>query len=252
MYLAISTIYTDNPAEYATREEFANFRPIRTTGVGEGVLYRSSNPLNGKRNQARRAVADSLCAKAGIRTELDFGDDPEDVFLAQQEAGFGQGYCTQLYLKGHTCLGRLKGGVFTGDGPAQVARALRFMLTHEAPYLVHCDEGKDRAGLVCMLLEALAGATLEELQTDYMQTFCNFYHLEPGSEKYMAIQDMTIKRLLYILAHPEKLERVLNLNWTLVKIGDVHPTLAAARYCREQLGFSEAEVQELRRRLAGA
>ena len=50
------------------------------------------------------------------------------------------------------------------------------------PYLVHCTEGKDRTGFVCMVLEALCGATYEEIVQDYMITYANYYGIRPVSD----------------------------------------------------------------------
>lgn len=42
-------------------------------------------------------------------------------------------------------------------------------------------EGKDRTGYVCALLEGLCGATYEEIVDDYLITYNNFFHLNPGN-----------------------------------------------------------------------
>ena len=57
------------------------------------------------------------------------------------------------------------------------------MMTEMRPYLVHCTEGKDRTGFMCMLLEALAGAGYRELVDDYMLTYDNYYKITEQSDK---------------------------------------------------------------------
>ena len=64
---------------------------------------------------------------------------------------------------------------------------LREMMNHEGPCYIHCLEGKDRTGLVCILLKALAGADGEEIAADYMETYRNYYGITPGTEKYDAV-----------------------------------------------------------------
>ena len=49
------------------------------------------------------------------------------------------------------------------------------MIQHDAPYLVHCTYGMDRTGFTIAVLEALMGATAEEIQADYAQTFINYF-----------------------------------------------------------------------------
>ena len=69
------------------------------------------------------------------------------------------------------------------DFKVKVAAGLTAMSEREGPYLVHCTEGKDRTGFVCMLLEALCGASYDEIVSDYMITYDNYYQITQSSEK---------------------------------------------------------------------
>lgn len=250
-YKEVGTIYSDNREEFASDEEFANFRMITTTGMAPNLMYRSSNPFNDKRNKARRATAAKLCRRVGIKTEIDLGDDLEDLIEIMAKPELAQDYCGQLYEQDQVALLRLTGGAFAGDGANRVARAFRFILKKEGPFVIHCDEGKDRAGFVCMLLEALAGATLEDIRRDYMQTFCNYYHLQPGTEKYLRIQQMNVDRLLYIIAHPHQIANMLSLNWEMIDVKGVNPQLVAISYCWKVLKLSIEEIKALQAKLRG-
>ena len=64
------------------------------------------------------------------------------------------------------------------------------MLSNEPPYLVHCNEGKDRAGMTIALLEALSGATMDEIIADYMESYENYYGVEKGTEQYALISEI--------------------------------------------------------------
>ena len=64
------------------------------------------------------------------------------------------------------------------DYRQKLADGLRFIASHEGPYLIHCNEGKDRTGFVIALLEALMGADADEIAADYMLTFYNYYGLQ--------------------------------------------------------------------------
>lgn len=50
------------------------------------------------------------------------------------------------------------------------------------PILIHCNEGKDRTGFVCAVLEALCGASILEITEDYMKSFENYFEVQKGSE----------------------------------------------------------------------
>ena len=73
------------------------------------------------------------------------------------------------------------------------------MIEKDGPYLVHCTEGKDRAGFVAGLLEALMGSTVDEIKEDYMITYMNYYGVEYGSEQYEKIAESNIHSLYEIL-----------------------------------------------------
>ena len=70
------------------------------------------------------------------------------------------------------------------------------------PYLIHCTEGKDRTGFVCAVLEALCGASYEEIVADYMITYENYYGItrESAPDSYNAIARLNIDGMLAFLA----------------------------------------------------
>lgn len=61
----------------------------------------------------------------------------------------------------------------------KLTEGFRFLARHDEPYLIHCTEGKDRAGFAAAMLECLIGADLSEVIADYMQSFVNYYHIFP-------------------------------------------------------------------------
>jgi protein tyrosine/serine phosphatase len=53
----------------------------------------------------------------------------------------------------------------------KLRKGFLFMIKHKGPYLIHCSAGRDRTGFVIMVLEALMGATLDEITEDYIRTY---------------------------------------------------------------------------------
>ncbi len=68
------------------------------------------------------------------------------------------------------------------------------ILDNDGPYYIHCLEGKDRTGYVCMVIEALCGASYEELVEDYFITYHNYYGIEKGTSKYDLIKRSILMR----------------------------------------------------------
>ena len=188
-YLLRDLTRTNVREDYAalTDEEYANFRPVATTGMGEGVLYRSSSPINPE--IGRNTYADAAIKAAGVKTIVNLADNAED-------AAAYEGFASTYYAGQKVVYLSLGVDFQAADFQAGLANGLRHMAANKGPYLVHCTEGKDRAGFVTALLECLMGATYEEVIADYMVTYSNYYGVEPGTEKYTAIAESNIIKSL--------------------------------------------------------
>ena len=168
---------TENREDYASDEVFANFRAVKAGNIKEDWLYRSCNPALG---DSRAPYADKLAEEAGIKAAVNLADKEE----ALEGAG---GYYGTLVRSGSVIALNLGVDFFSASFTEGLAKGFRFIISNEGPYLLHCNEGKDRAGLAAALLEALCGATEEEIIADYMQSFANYFGTEPGTRQYDAI-----------------------------------------------------------------
>ena len=188
-YLLRDLTRTNAREDYAdlTDEAFANFRPVATTGMGAGVLYRSSSPINPE--LGRNTYADAAIRAAGVKTIVNLADNAADA------AAF-EGFANTYYAGQKVVYLSLGVDFQSADFQTGLANGLRHMAANKGPYLLHCTEGKDRAGFVTALLECYMGASYEEVIADYMLTYSNYYGVEPGSEKYDAIAKSNIIKSL--------------------------------------------------------
>ena len=182
---------------YLNDYEFANFRAVTTTGIKAGNLYRSSSPVKPWGN--RNVIADNAARKAKVKTFINLADDYKDL---NNYKNFSESYystqkiiCLNLNLK-------FKSKKFQ-DG---VARAINFMAKNPAPYLIHCDLGKDRCGIVCAILESLMGASSDEIVKDYMISFYNYFGIKPGTSDYEFIADNEIRAFLASIFEVKNIE----------------------------------------------
>ena len=208
-------------------EEFANFREVDTAGVGDNVLYRSSSPVNPKLN--RNLEADKAISKAEIKTVFNMADYPGGIKIYD---GYNDGYyknCDVIALNMSTWFN-------TEEFGHRLAEGFRFMIEHEGPYLIHCTEGKDRTGFAIAIIECLMGAEADEVVSDYMKTFYNYYGVKLGSLVYNNIAERNIKKDLSIAFHIESL------------FADVDLSICAEAYLIE-IGMSEEEIDLLKEKL---
>ncbi len=167
--------------------EFANFRAVTTTGISEGKLYRSSSPVNPEVNRNIEAAA--AMEAAGVETVMNLAD-------AQSVLEAYEGYADSYYSSCNVIALNLGVDFAADDFKAGLAEGYRFIASHEGPYLVHCNEGKDRAGYASAVLECLMGAAPEEVVADYMVTYYNFYGVLPGTEQYRVVSESNIIKSL--------------------------------------------------------
>lgn len=205
-------------------EDYANFRVIATTGMGKNLLYRSSSPINP--GIGRNTFADKAAKDAGIATIVNLAD-ASNTYGSSEDTYYLS--CQVAYLN--------LGMDFMSDATkASLADGIRFIINGEAPYLIHCNEGKDRAGFVSALLECLMGASLEEVIDDYMKTYYNYYGVEKGSEKYDAI----VKNNLI---------NNLKVNFKVDDVYTADLSAEAEAYLTDELGLSSDEVDLLKSKL---
>lgn len=215
---------TNERQDYAALSDaqFANFRKVETTGMG--LLYRSSSPVNPELN--RSGYADAAMESAGIKTVVNLADTDEGLRVYEGYEG--------SYYQGCGVIALNLGVDFTApDFQTGLARGLRFMIQHKGPYLIHCTEGKDRAGFTAAVLASLMGASAEEVVADYMITYENYYGVSKGSEQYQAIARSNI-------------EKSLEAAFGVEDIFAADMSKAAETYLIEKLALTPQEVVELK------
>ncbi len=184
---ALGQSYSLLREDYSSDEEFSNFRALKGGRLKENLVYRGASPVDNSRNRAE--ITDGLLKKNGVSCVIDLADSEEDFQTYAKDASYSTPYTVSLHDEGKVCLLSM-GSSYTSDVYKQsVAKGFNFALSHDGPYYIHCMEGKDRTGFVCTLLEALLGASYEEMRDDYMMTYQNYYRISPDKtpEKYNAV-----------------------------------------------------------------
>lgn len=181
---------TNVRSDYATDSIFANFRSITTTGIKPSVLYRSSSPVNNEIGRA--AYSDALAKAVGVKTVLNLADSDDEIKGYFASKDFNSDYYKSLYNAGKVKALNMGVDIGAEDFNNKLADGLRFLIKNDGPYLIHCTEGKDRAGFVSAVLESLMGAKLDEVVADYMTTYANYYKVQDGTDQYTLIAKSNI------------------------------------------------------------
>ena len=204
MQQVYSLVYTDDPADYDSDEAFANFRPITVGGIGEGKLYRSASPVNDE--HSRSAVANRLIEQAGVKAVMNMADTEEEVAGFAVEEGFDSAYYMELVQSGHVIALGMPVNFASDEFAEYIVKGLTFLSSQDTPYLIHCTEGKDRAGFGSMIVEMLMGASEEEIVADYLVSYLNYYHLDKDAdaEKLEMIAEKNVREMIRAVAGLEK------------------------------------------------
>jgi hypothetical protein len=229
----LSQKYSTDAADYASEEAFANFRTLTGGSIKKDFLYRGASPVNDIYNRA--STADDLMEQAGIEFELDLADSAEEFVAFEQEEGFDSPCAASLYAAG--CTTTLDMGVDYDDEDykASLGEGLRQMVANGGKTYIHCTEGKDRTGFVCCLLEALAGATPDEMRADYMQTYENYYGIN-------ATDTPEAYELVVANYFEPFLEELSGTTGDALESADY---VAGAKAYLAECGLSDAEIEQL-------
>ena len=198
--------YTDFRKDYPSDEVFANFRSMTGGRLKKGILYRSASPCDNQHNRA--PYADSLIAEAGVRCILNLSDNEAKIEKYISADGFDSPYFLSLYKENNVIPLALNMNFYSAEFTDKIIHGFKEMTAHEGPYLVHCTEGKDRTGFVCMLIEALAGADWKSIEEDYMVTYDNYYkiNMQRDPKKYQTILDSNLVTMVKTVAGDENID----------------------------------------------
>lgn len=200
--------YSNDRADFSDDAMFANFRAVTVGTIGNGKLYRSASPINNEHGRA--SYANDFIKAAGVATVLNLADSDEDIaeYIAAED--FNSEYYRALYEDGKVIALDMTANFFSDKFAASVVEGLTFLAQNDAPYSIHCTEGKDRAGFTVMLLEALMGAKLQAIIDDYMISFYNYYGIdkETQPERYEAVLNNNLMAMLCHVMGAESVEEL--------------------------------------------
>ena len=228
-YVMRQLSYSDERSDYPglTDAQFANFREVTTSGMGDGILYRTASPVNPEHR--RNTYADAAIRSAGVTVVMNLADDAQTVM------GY-EGYADSYYASTEYIALNMGVDFAAEDFQAKLAEGLRFFALHPGVYAVHCTEGKDRAGFVAALLECLMGADYDEILSDYMVTYYNYYGVTADDARYDVIVNSNIVKSLQRAFGTEEL-------------GTADLSACAEAYMK-RIGLTDAEITELRTNLS--
>ncbi|MCF0116978.1 MAG: tyrosine-protein phosphatase, partial [Bacilli bacterium] len=210
---ALSQSYSNNRSEYTSDIQFANFRALSGGNLKDNFLFRGASPVDNQKNRA--SIVNNMLEEKEIKFILDLADSEEEYLSYQDNEDFDSYYSASLYEKGNVALLSMGSSYGSDVYKQKLASGLKKMINANGPMYIHCLEGKDRTGFVCLLLEGLAGATYEEMLIDYMKTYENYYGIskESSLNKYNAIANLYFHDFMSYLHRTDDVETLKNASY---------------------------------------
>ena len=231
----LSISYSDKREEYDSDEQFANFREVTVGNIKPGRLYRGASPIDNSRKRAN--TVDNLLKKNNIAYNIDLADKLENIYF-QDKYVIGD-YMKDLIQNNKSVFLGMAAAYKAEDFSNKMKKMFLMILNNDGPFYVHCLEGKDRTGFVCMVIEALCGATYQDLIDDYFITYKNYYGIEKGSEKYNVIKEMHIDEMIrYVFSFDEK-TNLLSAGY-----------YSKARAYLENIGLTESQIDAVQEKFS--
>jgi len=194
--------YNTNDATYRapgqTDEDFLNAREVTVGAIQPGRLYRGSSPFDAE--YGRVELMGAYIATHNIRAVLNLADSQERLEAIQGLPA----YTASLFKQGRVIPCHLGIDFLDPKTMQGVGKGFSELTELELPWLIHCSLGRDRTGAVCAVVEALCGASYDEIVQDYMTSYDTLHNIEmnPDSLQYRLFK-LRIDEILAAIAEIE-------------------------------------------------
>ena len=155
--------HLDNRSDFATDEEFANFRNLILNNSESSKFFRSASCI--KNTYGRRETVKKIMEEKSIHTIIDISHINERCMSKK----FGQELVVELSK----------------------------ILVEPEPYIIQCEAGKKRTGFACILLEMLSGTDYSHIVNDYLISYVNNNGINISQDGYFV--DTIVKKINKII-----------------------------------------------------
>jgi len=157
---------------YCKNNEITNFREICVGNMKHGIIYRGSYPIF-KIDKERDELYTKLVFDAGINCIINLAGNLQDLetittLVPWYNTLLKNGNVIGLDIQFEfDFLDKFEYDIFN----YRLRQGFKFLITHNGPYLIHCNAGTDRTGFVSAIIELLFGSSIDDVIYDYLLSF---------------------------------------------------------------------------------
>ena len=188
-------VYSNDPQDYRTLDQFANARLFCPGKIAPGKLYRCASPFD--RIMNRPDAVSAFLENNSVRSTLSLSESDNTLKLSYADM---PSYSKKIYESGCAVPLRMGADYFSEAFREKLVSGLCRIMEKPLPWAIHCLEGKDRTGFVCVLLGAFMDAGYQELVDDFMVTYDNYYGITEASDpfRYNGFRNTFVEKYLCI------------------------------------------------------
>ncbi|MBR1676661.1 MAG: tyrosine-protein phosphatase [Clostridia bacterium] len=134
--------------------------------------------------------------------------------------------------------------VFEKSPQESIGKIFRLLLEEEGCVLWHCNSGKDRTGIVCMLLESLLGVDEEVIYEDYLASkkFLERKFFWNRIGMFFVPMSLTTKRIIVGYMNLKRVYLQTVVEEIKQKFGSV------VEYCKRTFGLTDGDISALKQK----
>ncbi len=232
--------------KFSNMEDYANFYELTGGDLAPGRVYRSYSIFMDENVPSKSWYVNQFAEEHGIAHMIMLPYSESD--LEGTPEWFDGTYGQKLIDEGsYTAVDMSPADMFTN--PQKTRDVFSAIIDNDGPYLLFCECGKDRTGLMCILIQGLCGASNEEIRDSYMKSFENLYLIEEGTESYRAVQHLTYEHMIYLLAHPDMGDRPYLIDWSDLDISGIDVSSTVISYLKGTIGLTDEQISLVREKL---
>ncbi|MBQ7700929.1 MAG: tyrosine-protein phosphatase [Candidatus Methanomethylophilaceae archaeon] len=200
-------VFSNDRSDFGSDEIYANFRELTGGSMKSDLIYRSASPWTTKDD--RIYYVNDLCKDVGIDSLIIL--DIEYEKLAPKVEEHPSLYCYELFHSGHVQAHEFYPGILSN--PEDIRLFFEMIDSADGNICIACKYGKDRTGTFCAMLQALAGATYDDIKKEFMRSITNYYGIVEGTDAYDAVEHIYIDPFLYTILNPKVIDHYHEVDW---------------------------------------
>ncbi|MBO7352421.1 MAG: tyrosine-protein phosphatase [Candidatus Methanomethylophilaceae archaeon] len=236
-----------NREDYSTDVQYGNYRPLTGGGLDSGLIFRSSSPFSD--DDDRYKYVDNYYKDNNIQYIIALDKTEEQI--AEFVERHPDTDSSKLFKEGkvHAFLA----SPAVTSHPEEIRKVLDLIMSAPAgdSIGIFCECGKDRTGQYAAIIQALAGASYDEIRADFLLSLCNYYSIKEGSQEYEVIGEMYFDRVMYIFEHPENIDRLTDIDWESAVINHYDAEQVLTQFMIDHVGLDQGYIDALKLKLRG-